>query len=163
MESNGKGVDISGERLRFKAGEVDFGEPGTNGQHSFYQLIHQGRVVPCEFIGVIRSQQSVYLKGEIVSNHDELMCNFFAQADALALGKDPVELRSENVPDPLIPHKTFTGNRPSMSIMLPELNAFSVGQLLSMYENRIVVQVCAAASTCTHDCALALPCTRLLR
>jgi glucose-6-phosphate isomerase len=141
MESNGKGVDIHGERLRYKAGEVDFGEPGTNGQHSFYQLIHQGRVVPAEFIGVIRSQQSVYLKGEIVSNHDELMCNFFAQADALALGKSPVELRSENVPDPLIPHKTFTGNRPSMSIMLPELNAYSVGQLLSLYENRIAVQV----------------------
>ena len=86
MESNGKGVDINGERLRYKAGEVDFGEPGTNGQHSFYQLIHQGRVVPCEFIGVIRSQQSVYLKGEIVSNHDELMCNFFAQVRHCGLG-----------------------------------------------------------------------------
>lgn len=141
MESNGKGVDINGEKLRFKAGEIDFGEPGTNGQHSFYQLIHQGRVVPAEFIGVIRSQQSVYLKGEIVSNHDELMCNFFAQADALAFGKGEIELRSENVPDSLIPHKTFTGNRPSMSIMLQELNAFSLGQLLSMYENRIAVQV----------------------
>ena len=79
MESNGKGVDINGKPLPFDAGEMDFGEPGTNGQHSFYQLIHQGRVVPCDFIGIVRSQQSVYLKGEIVSNHDELMCNFFAQ------------------------------------------------------------------------------------
>ncbi len=79
MESNGKGVDMNGKRLAFEAGEIDFGEPGTNGQHSFYQLIHQGRVIPCDFIGIVRSQQSVYLQGEIVSNHDELMCNFFAQ------------------------------------------------------------------------------------
>lgn len=79
MESNGKGVDMNGNRLAFEAGEIDFGEPGTNGQHSFYQLIHQGRVIPCDFIGIVRSQQSVYLQGEIVSNHDELMCNFFAQ------------------------------------------------------------------------------------
>jgi hypothetical protein len=146
MESNGKGVDLDGQPLPYKAGEVDFGEPGTNGQHSFYQLIHQGRPVPAEFIGVVRSQQSVYLKGEIVSNHDELMCNFFAQADALAVGKTPIELRSENVPDSLIPHKTFTGNRPSMSIMLPELNAYTVGQLLALYEDRVAVQVCCCAS-----------------
>lgn len=79
MESNGKGVDINGYPLPFEAGEIDFGEPGTNGQHSFYQLVHQGRVIPCDFIGTVKSQQSVYLKGEIVSNHDELMCNFFAQ------------------------------------------------------------------------------------
>ena len=100
--------------LPYDTGEIDFGEPGTNGQHSFYQLIHQGRTIPCDFIGIIKSQQSVYLKGEIVSNHDELMCNFFAQADALAVGKTDVELRSENVPTFLIPHKTFTGNRPSL-------------------------------------------------
>lgn len=140
MESNGKGVDTDGRRLPFQTGEVDFGEPGTNGQHSFYQLIHQGRVVPCEFIGIIRSQQSVYLKGEIVSNHDELMCNFFAQADALAYGKTPEQLRSENVPDYLIPHRTFTGNRPSASIMLPSCDAYTVGQLLALYEHRVAVQ-----------------------
>ncbi|KAK9866033.1 hypothetical protein WJX84_007669 [Apatococcus fuscideae] len=140
MESNGKGVDLSGRRLPFESGEIDFGEPGTNGQHSFYQLIHQGRVIPCEFIGTVKSQQSVYLKGEVVSNHDELMCNFFAQADALANGKTPVELRAENVPDHLIPHKTFTGNRPSVSILMPDLTAFSVGQLLAMYEHRVAVQ-----------------------
>ena len=76
-----------------------------------------------------------------MSNHDELMCNFFAQADALATGKTPVELRAENVPDSLIPHKTFTGNRPSTSVLLPELTAYTVGQILSLYENRIAVQV----------------------
>jgi len=139
MESNGKGVTIDGHPLPFKAGEIDFGEPGTNGQHSFYQLIHQGRPVPAEFIGVIKSQQSVYLKGEVVSNHDELMCNFFAQADALAVGKSPLDLRAEGVPDYLIPHKTFTGNRPSLSIVLPALTARTVGQLLSLYEHRIAV------------------------
>lgn len=139
MESNGKGVAIDGTPLPFKAGEIDFGEPGTNGQHSFYQLIHQGRPVPAEFIGIIKSQQSVYLKGEVVSNHDELMCNFFAQADALAVGKSPIDLRAEGVPDYLIPHKTFTGNRPSLSIMLPALTARTVGQLLSLYEHRIAV------------------------
>ena len=140
MESNGKGVAIDGSRLPFPTGEVDFGEPGTNGQHSFYQLIHQGRIIPAEFIGVIKSQQSVYLKDEIVSNHDELMCNFFAQADALAVGKTSIELRAEGCPDSLIPHKTFTGNRPSVSLVLPELNAFTTGQLLSIYEHRIAVQ-----------------------
>ena len=140
MESNGKGVALDGARLPFSTGEVDFGEPGTNGQHSFYQLIHQGRVIPAEFIGVIKSQQSVYLKGEIVSNHDELMCNFFAQADALAVGKTAIELRAEGCPDSLIPHKTFTGNRPSLSLVLPELNAFTTGQLLAIYEHRIAVQ-----------------------
>ena len=140
MESNGKGVALDGARLPFATGEVDFGEPGTNGQHSFYQLIHQGRVIPAEFIGVVKSQQSVYLKGEIVSNHDELMCNFFAQADALAVGKTAIELRAEGVPDSLIPHKTFTGNRPSLSLLLPQLDAFSTGQLLALYEHRVAVQ-----------------------
>eukprot|EP00238_Polyblepharides_amylifera_P014132 CAMPEP_0196580188 /NCGR_PEP_ID=MMETSP1081-20130531/27665_1 /TAXON_ID=36882 /ORGANISM="Pyramimonas amylifera, Strain CCMP720" /LENGTH=600 /DNA_ID=CAMNT_0041899995 /DNA_START=227 /DNA_END=2029 /DNA_ORIENTATION=+ len=140
MESNGKGVDVNGNRVPYATGEVDFGEPGTNGQHSFYQLIHQGRVIPCDFIGSIKSQQSVYLKGEIVSNHDELMCNFFAQADALAVGKSPVELRAEGVPDHLIPHKTFTGNRPSLSMLLPKLDAYTTGQLLAIYEHRVAVQ-----------------------
>ncbi|KAI3431268.1 hypothetical protein D9Q98_004329 [Chlorella vulgaris] len=140
MESVGKQVSVDGEPLPFKAGEIYFGEPGTNGQHSFYQLIHQGRVVPCEFIGVVKSQQSVYLKGELVSNHDELMCNFFAQADALAIGKDSVTLRAENVPEYLIPHKTFSGNRPSTSLLLPSLSPYRVGQLLALYENRVATQ-----------------------
>ncbi|TVU44769.1 hypothetical protein EJB05_04225 [Eragrostis curvula] len=140
MESNGKGVSIDGVQLSFETGEIDFGEPGTNGQHSFYQLIHQGRVIPCDFIGVVKSQQPVYLKGETVSNHDELMSNFFAQPDALAYGKTPEQLHSEKVPENLIPHKTFQGNRPSLSLLLPTLSAYEIGQLLSIYEHRIAVQ-----------------------
>ncbi|XP_030545425.1 glucose-6-phosphate isomerase, cytosolic [Rhodamnia argentea] len=140
MESNGKGVSIEGVPLPFEAGEIDFGEPGTNGQHSFYQLIHQGRVIPCDFIGVMKSQQPVYLKGEVVNNHDELMSNFFAQPDALAYGKTPEQLQRENVPPHLIPHKTFTGDRPSLSLLLPSLTAYSIGQLLAIYEHRVAVQ-----------------------
>ncbi|KAL2501641.1 Glucose-6-phosphate isomerase [Forsythia ovata] len=140
MESNGKGVSIDGVPLPYETGEIDFGEPGTNGQHSFYQLIHQGRVIPCDFIGVVKSQQPVYLKGEMVSNHDELMSNFFAQPDALAYGKTAEQLLNENVPQPLIPHKTFSGNRPSLSLLLPLLNAYNIGQLLAIYEHRIAVE-----------------------
>lgn len=140
MESNGKGVSIDGVPLPFEAGEIDFGEPGTNGQHSFYQLIHQGRVIPCDFIGIVKSQQPVYLKGEVVSNHDELMSNFFAQPDALAYGKTPEQLQTENVAHHLIPHKTFTGNRPSLSLLLPSLTAYNIGQLLAIYEHRVAVQ-----------------------
>ncbi|KAL6493106.1 Glucose-6-phosphate isomerase, cytosolic 1 [Orobanche gracilis] len=140
MESNGKGVSIDGVPLPYEAGEIDFGEPGTNGQHSFYQLIHQGRIIPCDFIGVVKSQQPVYLKGELVSNHDELMSNFFAQPDALAYGKTPEQLLEENVPRHLITHKTFSGNRPSLSLLLPSLNAYNVGQLLAIYEHRIAVE-----------------------
>lgn len=140
MESNGKGVSIDGVALPYEAGEIDFGEPGTNGQHSFYQLIHQGRVIPCDFIGVVRSQQPVYLKGEVVSNHDELMSNFFAQPDALAYGKTPEQLQKENVPEHLVPHKTFLGNRPSISILLPSLTAYNIGELLAIYEHRIAVE-----------------------
>ncbi|CAK9312647.1 unnamed protein product [Citrullus colocynthis] len=140
MESNGKGVSIDGVPLPYEAGEIDFGEPGTNGQHSFYQLIHQGRVIPCDFIGVVKSQQPVYLKGEVVSNHDELMSNFFAQPDALAYGKTREQLHKENVPEHLISHKTFSGNRPSLSILLPSLNAYNIGQLLAIYEHRIAVE-----------------------
>ncbi|EYU45143.1 hypothetical protein ABFS82_03G057800 [Erythranthe guttata] len=140
MESNGKGVSIDGVPLPFEAGEIDFGEPGTNGQHSFYQLIHQGRVIPCDFIGVVKSQQPVYLKGEVVSNHDELMSNFFAQPDALAYGKTPEQLLKENVPHHLVTHKTFSGDRPSVSLLLPSLNAYNIGQLLAIYEHRVAVE-----------------------
>jgi glucose-6-phosphate isomerase len=126
--------------LPFEAGEIDFGEPGTNGQHSFYQLIHQGRVIPCDFIGIVKSQQPVHLKSEVVSNHDELMSNFFAQPDALAYGKTQEQLKKENVPQDLITHKTFSGNRPSLSLLLPELTAYNVGQLLAIYEHRVAVE-----------------------
>ncbi|EEF52558.1 glucose-6-phosphate isomerase, putative [Ricinus communis] len=140
MESNGKGVSMDGVPLPFETGEIDFGEPGTNGQHSFYQLIHQGRVIPCDFIGVVKSQQPVYLEGEVVNNHDELMSNFFAQPDALAYGKTAEQLQKENVPQHLIPHKTFSGNRPSVSILLSSLDAYKIGQLLAIYEHRVAVQ-----------------------
>jgi len=139
MESNGKGVSMDGLPLKYQVGEIDFGEAGTNGQHSFYQLVHQGRIVPAEFIGVIKSQQDVYLQEEQSSSHEELLCNFFAQPDALAAGKSPEDLRQEGVPEKLIPHKTFSGNRPSFSILLPVLNAFTIGQLLALYEHRVAV------------------------
>lgn len=142
MESNGKGVDLHGKPLPYDAGEIIFGEPGTNGQHSFYQLIHQGRTVPCEFIGIANGQQTVYLPGEAVSNHDELMSNFFAQADALAYGKSQEEVLAENGNsyDPLAPHKSFSGNRPSLSLLLSKLDPFEVGQLLAVYEHKVVTQ-----------------------
>jgi glucose-6-phosphate isomerase len=140
MESNGKGVALDGTPLDFEAGEIIFGEPGTNGQHSFYQLIHQGRIVPAEFVGAALGQQAVYLDGEVVSNHDELMSNFFAQADALAYGKTAAELTAEGVPPALVPHKTFSGNRPSLSLLLPSIGAYQVGQILSLYENKIAAQ-----------------------
>eukprot|EP00743_Colponemidia_sp_Colp-15_P003082 GILK01003331.1.p1 GENE.GILK01003331.1~~GILK01003331.1.p1 ORF type:complete len:556 (+),score=86.06 GILK01003331.1:155-1669(+) len=140
MESNGKRVRLDGSVCEYETGEVNFGEPGTNGQHSFYQLIHQGRVVPCDFIGFVQSQHPISLPGEPVSNHDELMSNFFAQPDALAYGKTEEELRREGVPEPLIPHKVFTGNRPSKSILFPRLDAYTTGQLLALYEHRAAVQ-----------------------
>ncbi|KAG5176618.1 Phosphoglucose isomerase [Tribonema minus] len=140
MESNGKRVAIDGTELPFEAGEVDFGEPGTNGQHSFYQLIHQGRIVPCDFLGYCESPAPVSLAGEPVTNHDELMSNFFAQADALAYGKTAEQCAEEGVPEPLRPHKVFPGNRPSSSLLFPKLNAFSLGQLLALYEHRTGVQ-----------------------
>eukprot|EP00472_Partenskyella_glossopodia_P013631 CAMPEP_0197515692 /NCGR_PEP_ID=MMETSP1318-20131121/744_1 /TAXON_ID=552666 /ORGANISM="Partenskyella glossopodia, Strain RCC365" /LENGTH=558 /DNA_ID=CAMNT_0043064133 /DNA_START=56 /DNA_END=1732 /DNA_ORIENTATION=- len=142
MESNGKRVAVDGSVLPFPTGEIDFGEPGTNGQHSFYQLFHQGRVVPMDFIGFVKSAYPIdnTKSGETVSNHDELMSNFFAQPDALAYGKDAAELKKEGVPEPLIPHKTFPGNRPSNMLMVDECSPYTVGQLLALYEHRTGVQ-----------------------
>lgn len=140
MESNGKRVDLDGNPLDFDAGEIDFGEPGTNGQHSFYQLIHQGRVIPCDFVGFVESQQPRALPGEAVSNHDELMANFFAQPDALAYGKTAAQVRAEGVDEALVPHKVFPGNRPSTSLLLGKLTPYTTGQLLALYEHRTAVQ-----------------------
>lgn len=140
MESNGKRVKMDGTEVEVGTGAIYFGEPGTNGQHSFYQLMHQGRVIPAEFIGFSQSQNPVHLAGEAVSNHDELMSNFFAQPDALALGKSAEELKAEGVPDNLVPHKTFPGDRPSLSLLLPTVNAHWLGQLLVLYEHRTAVQ-----------------------
>ncbi len=144
MESNGKRVGADGAVLPFAAGEVEFGEPGTNGQHSFYQLIHQGRVIPADFVGFARSQTPVALGGEPVSNHDELMSNFFAQPDALALGKSEEAVRAElgggAGAEALVPHKVFEGNRPSLSLLADVLNARTLGQLLALYEHRTAVE-----------------------
>ena len=140
MESNGKRVANDGTYLPYECGEIIFGEPGTNGQHSFYQLVHQGRVIPAEFIGFVSSPNPVHLDGEVVSNHDELMSNFFAQPDALAYGKTIDELKAEGVPAHLHTHKEFPGNRPSLTLLFPELTPYSCGQLLSLYEHRVAVQ-----------------------
>eukprot|EP00595_Chromulina_sp_UTEXLB2642_P002948 CAMPEP_0196764892 /NCGR_PEP_ID=MMETSP1095-20130614/7124_1 /TAXON_ID=96789 ORGANISM="Chromulina nebulosa, Strain UTEXLB2642" /NCGR_SAMPLE_ID=MMETSP1095 /ASSEMBLY_ACC=CAM_ASM_000446 /LENGTH=554 /DNA_ID=CAMNT_0042121689 /DNA_START=38 /DNA_END=1702 /DNA_ORIENTATION=+ len=140
MESNGKRVSITGETLPYETGEIIFGEAGTNGQHSFYQLLHQGRVVPAEFIGFSKSPAPIALPGEAVSNHDELMSNFFAQPDALAYGKTKDELVAEGVSEQLLPHKEFPGNRPSLSLLFDELTPFTLGQLLAIYEHRVAVQ-----------------------
>ena len=140
MESNGKGVDVDGKPLTFVAGEVDFGEPGTNGQHSFYQLIHQGQVIPADFIGFCKSQQPLKVAGHPVTNHDELMANFFAQPDALAYGKTAEQLTAEGLPAEIIPHKVFPGNRPSSSLLLEQLTPETCGQLLALYEHRTAVQ-----------------------
>merc|ERR1712039_735498 len=114
MESNGKRVQMDGSTGSMATGALYFGEPGTNGQHSFYQLMHQGRAIPAEFIGFKKSQNPVMLAGEPVSNHDELMSNFFAQPDALALGKTEDQCRADGVPESLVQHKVFTGDRPSL-------------------------------------------------
>eukprot|EP01053_Blabericola_migrator_P012713 Blabericola_migrator_1__12712@NODE_813_length_6418_cov_269_331286_g573_i0_p2_GENE_NODE_813_length_6418_cov_269_331286_g573_i0NODE_813_length_6418_cov_269_331286_g573_i0_p2_ORF_typecomplete_len590_score109_36PGI/PF00342_19/1_7e124Peptidase_M16_M/PF16187_5/0_25_NODE_813_length_6418_cov_269_331286_g573_i027704539 len=143
MESNGKRVTIQGKELPSSdySGEIYFGEPGTNGQHSFYQLIHQGRVIACEFIGFTQSQTPVSLEKQPVSNHQELMSNFFAQPDALALGKTAEALRAEGVPENLIAHKTFPGNRPSLSLLFEgQLTPRRVGQLLALYEHRTAIE-----------------------
>jgi len=154
MESNGKRVTAAGMPLSFQAGEIDFGEAGSNGQHSFYQLLHQGRTVPADFIGFMESQSSIDEEctfndtsaadgwdGEVnISGHDKLMSNFFAQPDALAYGKSLTDLVQEDVPEYLRQHKVFPGNRPSSSILMTKLDAFAVGQLLAIYEHRTAVQ-----------------------
>lgn len=140
MESNGKSVKLDGSSVAGPCGPINFGEPGTNSQHSFYQLVHQGRVVPADFIGFVRPQYPIELEGEAVSNHDELMSNFFAQPDALAAGKSADQCRIEGIPEELVPHKTFPGNRPSSSLLLPVLNAFTTGQILALFEHRTAVE-----------------------
>jgi glucose-6-phosphate isomerase len=140
MESNGKRVAVDGVELLHPAGEINFGEPGGNSHHPFFQLMHQGRVVPADFIGFMESPRPLELPGEAVSSHDEFMSNFFAQPDALAYGKSLVDLIQEGVPDGLREHMVFPGNRPSSSILLTRLDPFSVGQLLALYEHRTIVQ-----------------------
>ena len=130
MESNGKRVDLDGREIGVPTGQIIFGEPGTNGQHSFYQLLHQGTVgVSCDFIGFANSTNPLRVHSEPVCNHDELMSNFFAQPDALVFGRED-----------LGGHKHFPGDRPSVSLLLPVCDAFHVGVLLALYEHRTAVQ-----------------------
>ncbi len=135
MESNGKRVTLEGGAVEYETGPIYWGEPGTNGQHSFYQLIHQGtRLIPCDFIGF---SQSLNPLGR---HHDLLMANFFAQTEALAFGKTPEEVKQDGVADELVPHKTFTGNQPTNSILLERLTPAALGKLVALYEHSVFTQ-----------------------
>ncbi len=135
MESNGKSVTIDGQITDYSTGQIIWGEPGTNGQHAFYQLIHQGtQVVPCDFIGFANPLNNLQI------HHDKLIANMFAQSQALAFGKTAKEVAAEGAPTNLIAHKTFRGNRPSNTLMLPKLTPNTLGQLIALYEHKIFVQ-----------------------
>jgi glucose-6-phosphate isomerase len=135
MESNGKHVTLYGERVRYDTGPIYWGEPGTNGQHSFYQLIHQGtRLIPCDFIAFA---QTLAPLGE---QHDMLLANVFAQGEALAFGKTPEEVKAEGSPDWLVPHRTFEGNRPSNTLLLEQLTPAALGKLVALYEHSVFTQ-----------------------
>jgi glucose-6-phosphate isomerase len=135
MESNGKHVTLDGAKVHYQTGPIYWGEPGTNGQHSFYQLIHQGtRLVPCDFIGFL---QPINPLGR---HHDLLMANVFAQAEALAFGKTAEEVRKEGTEEWLVPHKTFEGNRPSSMILLEQLTPSALGKLIALYEHSVFTQ-----------------------
>ena len=135
MESNGKRVTIDGRPVDYQTSQVYWGEPGTNGQHSFYQLIHQGtKLIPCDFIAFSKTQHK---PGR---HHDLLMANVFAQAEALAFGKTAEELKAEGVKDWLVPHKTFEGNRPSTTMLLDELTPQALGRLVALYEHSVFTQ-----------------------
>ncbi|MDH6538835.1 glucose-6-phosphate isomerase [Streptomyces sp. SPB4] len=139
MESNGKSVDRNGDPVDWQTGPVVWGTPGTNGQHAYYQLIHQGtKLIPADFIGFARPVEDL-LPG-LVAQHDLLMANFFAQTQALAFGKTPQEVRAEGVAEELVPHKTFRGNHPTTTILAPELTPSVLGQLIALYEHKVFVQ-----------------------
>ena len=135
MESNGKGVTLDGEPVERQTGAIFWGEPGTNGQHSFYQLIHQGtKLIPCDLIGFANSLNPL---GE---HHDLLMANVFAQAEALAFGKTPEEVRAEGTAEDLVPHRVFPGNRPTNTILADRLTPHSLGALVAFYEHSVFTQ-----------------------
>jgi glucose-6-phosphate isomerase len=135
MESNGKYITKRGRKVNYQTGPVVWGEPGTNGQHAFYQLIHQGtKLIPCDFIGFAKSHNP------LGDHHDKLMANFFAQTEALAFGKTADEVRAEGVPEKLVPHKVFEGNRPTNTIMAEKLTPRVLGELIAMYEHKIFTQ-----------------------
>jgi glucose-6-phosphate isomerase len=135
MESNGKSVTIDGSAVEYQTAPIYWGEPGTNGQHSFYQLIHQGKkLIPCDFIGFCRSLNP------LDSHHDILMANLFAQGEALAFGKTSEEVRTEGTSEWLLPHKIFAGNRPSNTILLDQLTPEALGKLVALYEHCVFTQ-----------------------
>jgi glucose-6-phosphate isomerase len=135
MESNGKHVTLQGARVDYQTGAIFWGDPGTNGQHSFYQLLHQGtKLIPCDFIGFGRTLNP------LGDHHDLLMANVFAQAEALAFGKTPEEVRAEGTPERLVPHRTFEGNRPSNTILAEHLTPETLGKLVALYEHSIFTQ-----------------------
>jgi glucose-6-phosphate isomerase len=135
MESNGKHVTLDGKKVSSDTGPIYWGEPGTNGQHSFYQLIHQGtRVIPCDFIAFNKTLNP------LGRHHDMLLANVFAQTEALAFGKTPEEVKAEGTPDWLVPHRTFEGNRPSNTIVAERLTPESLGKLVALYEHSVFTQ-----------------------
>ncbi len=135
MESNGKHVTLDGTEVGYQTGPIYWGEPGTNGQHSFYQLIHQGtKLIPCDFIGFVQPLDP------LGHHHDMLLANMFAQAEALAIGKTSQEVRAESTPASLEPHQTFEGNRPSSTILLERLTPAALGKLVALYEHCVFTQ-----------------------
>jgi glucose-6-phosphate isomerase len=139
MESNGKYVSRDGREVEWQTGPVVWGTPGTNGQHAYYQLIHQGtKLIPADFIGF--AHPVAELSDTLKAQHDLLMANFFAQTQALAFGKTPQEVRAEGVPEELVPHKTFKGNHPTTTILAKELTPSVLGQLIALYEHKVFVQ-----------------------
>ena len=135
MESNGKHVTLDGARVDYQTGAVFWGEPGTNGQHSFYQLIHQGtKLIPCDFIGFVQPLEP------LGDHHDLLMANMFAQTEALAFGKPADVVKREGVPDALVPHKEFDGNRPTTTILADRLTPAVLGALIALYEHAVFTQ-----------------------
>jgi glucose-6-phosphate isomerase len=135
MESNGKRVTLDGRSVDYQTGPVYFGEPGTNGQHSFYQLIHQGTpLIPCDFIGMCQSLNP------LGQHHDLLLANVFAQTEALAFGQTAQEVKAEGTPDWLVPHRTFDGNRPTSTILAERLTPETLGKLVALYEHSVFTQ-----------------------
>ena len=135
MESNGKQTTIDGRKIGYQTGPIYWGEPGTNGQHSFYQLIHQGtKLIPCDFIAFIKSLNP------LDGHHDLLMANVFAQTKALAFGKTSQEVLTEGTPEWLVPHRIFEGNRPSGTILLKQLTPEALGRLIALYEHSVFTQ-----------------------
>ncbi|MFI6654065.1 glucose-6-phosphate isomerase [Streptomyces sp. NPDC050523] len=139
MESNGKSVDRDGHTVGWATGPVVWGTPGTNGQHAYYQLIHQGtRLIPADLIGFARP--AAELSDELGAQHDLLMANLFAQGQALAFGRTAEEVRAEGVPEAQVPHRTFLGNHPTTTILARELTPSVLGQLIALYEHKVFVQ-----------------------